>query len=170
MVSSEHGLRPEGDGWFVLNARNAEWQHSDRHGSVCGFEGYEPFPQLGVSLNVLEPGQPKGLYHAENAQEAFLVLAGECVLIVENEQRRMRQWDFFHCPAWTEHVLVGAGDRPCVMLAVGSRAEPLEITFPVNEVALGHGASATEELYSPREVWPLLGFRDGAYRGQLSSA
>ena len=170
MVSSEHGIRPEGEGWFVLNARDAEWQHSERHGSVCGFEGYEPFPQLGVSVNVLEPGQPKGLYHAENAQEGFLVLAGECLLIVHDEERRLQRWDFFHCPAWTEHVLIGAGDGPCVLLAVGSRAEPLEITFPVNEAALGHGASAAEELHSPREVWPLLGFRDGAYRGQLSSA
>jgi hypothetical protein len=80
MVSSEHGLRPEADGWFVLSAREAEWQHAERHGSVCGFEGYEPFAEFGVSLNVLHPGQSKGLYHAENAQEDFLVLAGECVL------------------------------------------------------------------------------------------
>ena len=72
----------------MLNAREADWQHSDRHGSVCGFEGYDPFPELGVSLNVLQPGQPKGLYHAENAQEDFLVLAGECVLIVEGQDAR----------------------------------------------------------------------------------
>ncbi len=151
-----------------MNARDAEWQHSERHGSVCGFEGYDPFAQLGLSLNVLEPGQPKGLYHAESAQEGFLVIAGECLLIVESEERRLTQWDYFHCPAWTEHVLIGAGDRPCVMLAIGSRAEPLEITSPVNAVALRHRAGAHEELHSPEQAWPLLGFRDGAYRGQLS--
>jgi uncharacterized cupin superfamily protein len=117
---------------------------------------------------VLEPGQPKGLYHAENAQEGFLVIAGECLLIVESEERMLRRWDYFHCPAWTEHVLVGAGDAPCVLLAIGSRAEPLEIRFPVNEVALHHGAGAHEELRGP--AWDLLGLRDGAYRGQLSSA
>ena len=51
-----------------------------------------------MSLNVLQPGQPKGLYHAENAQEDFLVLAGECVLIVEGQERTLKQWDLFHCP------------------------------------------------------------------------
>jgi uncharacterized cupin superfamily protein len=163
LVSSEHGLRPESDGWFVMSAHEAEWQHSERHGSVCGFEGYEPFAELGVSLNVLHPGQPKGLYHAENAQEDFLVLAGECVLIVEGQERTLRQWDLFHCPAWTEHVVVGAGNGPCVLLAVGSRVQPLEIRFPVNDTALRRGAGTTEELTSSRDVWPLLGFHDGAY-------
>jgi uncharacterized cupin superfamily protein len=131
---------------------------------VCGFEGYDPFPELGVSLNVLQPGQPKGLYHAENAQEDFLVLAGECLLIVEGHERTMKQWDLFHCPAWTRHVLIGAASGPCVLLAVGSRLEPLEIRFPVDDVALRHDAGTTEELTSSRDVWPLLGMRDGAYR------
>ena len=131
---------------------------------MCGFEGYDPFPQLGVSLNVLQPGQPKGLYHAENAQEDFLVVAGECLLIVESQERTMKQWDLFHCPVWTEHVLIGAGIGPCVLLAVGSRLQPLEIRVPVNDAALRRGAGATEELSSSQDVWPMLGMRDGTYR------
>jgi uncharacterized cupin superfamily protein len=74
------------------------------------------FPQLGINLRVLEPGQPSNLYHSENQQEAFLVLSGECRLLVEGEERLLRPWDFFHSPAGTEHILVGAGDGPCVIL------------------------------------------------------
>jgi uncharacterized cupin superfamily protein len=67
------------------------------------------FPDLGVTLAVIWPGQPSGLYHAETNQEDFLVLAGECVLLVEGEERPLRAWDFVHCPPGTAHVFVGAG-------------------------------------------------------------
>ena len=85
------------------------------------------------------------------------MLVGECVLIVEGQERALNQWDLFHCPAWTEHVLIGAGGGPSVLLAVGSRLEELEIRFPLNEAAVGRGAGTTEELTSSRAVWPLLG-------------
>ena len=80
------------------------------------------FAQLGINVTVLEPGET-GLYHAEVNQEAFLILSGECELLVEHEQRRLRPWDFVHCPPSTEHAFVGAGEMPCVILMVGSRSE-----------------------------------------------
>ena len=88
-------------------------------GADCAFENElrkVVFRQLGIRLHVLEPGQPSGLYHAESTQEAFLVLAATCSLLVEGDERLLRPWDFFHCPAWTEHTFVGAGDGPCVIL------------------------------------------------------
>jgi quercetin dioxygenase-like cupin family protein len=67
------------------------------------------FAQFGINVTVLEPGQT-GLYHAESNQEGFLVLSGECALLVEDEERRLRPWDFFHSCPWTEHGFVGAGE------------------------------------------------------------
>ena len=88
--------------------------------------------------------------------------------MVEGEERALKQWDFFHCPPWTEHVVVGAGTTPSVLLAVGRRFEggydAIEIRFPVEEAALRHGAGVTDELRSSRDVWPMLGFADGRYR------
>jgi uncharacterized cupin superfamily protein len=102
-------------------------------------------------VTVLEHGQ-SGVYHAESNQEAFLVLAGECRLLVEREERRLRAWDFFHCPPWTEHAFVGAGDRPCVILMVGARLRP-EVRYPVSELAAKYGASADEDTIEPREAY-----------------
>ena len=61
------------------------------------------------------------MYHWEADQEDFLVLDGEALLIVEGEERALRPWDFVHCPAETKHVIVGAGDGNCVLLAIGAR-------------------------------------------------
>jgi hypothetical protein len=105
---TENGLVPQGEGWYVLNAREAKWLHSRGAGSYCGFEGDVRFPELGINLNVMEPGEPIAMYHTENAQEDFLVLSGEALLIVEDEERPLRQWDFFHCPAYTAHTILGA--------------------------------------------------------------
>jgi quercetin dioxygenase-like cupin family protein len=114
------GLAPVTEGWFVVNVRDAQWFSSETRGAACWFanEYGEPpieFPQLGINVTVLEPGQ-SGVYHAESNQEAFLVLFGECRLLVEGEERPFRPWDFFHCPPWTEHTFVGAGDGPCAIL------------------------------------------------------
>jgi uncharacterized cupin superfamily protein len=74
--------------------RDAEWWFSERRGARCAFEseyGDPPveFAQFGINVTVLEAGQT-GLYHAESNQEAFLVLSGECALLVEDEERRLR--------------------------------------------------------------------------------
>ena len=108
---TEHGLVPKGDGWFVLNAREARWLHTPGRSAICEFEGYaegeQDFQQLGLNLSVLQPGESMGLYHWEADQEDFLVLAGEALLIVEGEERLLRQWDFVHCPAGTKHIILG---------------------------------------------------------------
>ena len=148
---SGSGLAPAGDGWFVVNVRDAQWLTSENgarrpSGSKCRFESQEfSFPQFGIRLHVLEPGQPNGLYHSESQQEAFLVLSGECRLLVEGEERLLRPWDFFHSPAGTEHIFVGAGDGPCVILMAGARSEDEQLLYPVSELAARYGASAEEE-------------------------
>ena len=112
LVSTENGLVPQGEGWFVVNAREARWFENDLFGRYTGFEGDARFLELGFNIGVLDPGQPACMYHGESNQEDFLVLSGECLLLVEGEERLLRAWDFFHSPAWTEHVLVGAGEGP----------------------------------------------------------
>ena len=84
---------------------------------------------------MVEPGQPTTLYHAESSQEDFLVLSGECVAIVEGEERHLHAWDFVHCPPGTGHAFVGAGDGPCVLLGVGARSEEGTIVYPQSEAA-----------------------------------
>ena len=171
LLITEHGLVPEGDGWFVVNAREARWEHTAALGSACTFEGDAPFPAYGINVHVLRPGQPNCMYHAEDAQESFLVLAGECLLLVEGEERRLRAWDFVHCPPWAEHVLVGAGEGPCVVLMVGERRPALGLRYPVREVALRHGAGVERETERPEEAYarfppPELGpYRDGDLPG-----
>jgi len=118
---TKNGLVPDGSGWFVLSARESRWREGGPLGVFCTFEGKRRFPQIGINVSVLQPGQPMAMYHRENAQEAFLVAAGECVLIVEGEERQLRTWDFFYCPPKTEHVIVATGDEPAVVVAVGAR-------------------------------------------------
>jgi uncharacterized cupin superfamily protein len=148
LTQTEHGLVPAADGWFTLNLRDAVWRHVDGRGAVCvaldDFEGERRAGQLGVNPFVLKPGEPMSMYHSEADQEAFLVVSGEAVLVVEDEERQLRAWDFVHCPPHTRHVIVGAGTGPCVVIAVGAR-ERDELSFPVDEAAKRHGASVEEE-------------------------
>jgi uncharacterized cupin superfamily protein len=154
---TKYGLVTDGEGWFVVNAREARWRDTGPLGNYCDFEGKRRFPHLGINLNVLEPGQPMSMYHRENGQEGFLVLAGECVLIVEGEERELKAWDFFHCPPRTEHVIVGAGNGPAVVLAVGARGRIRKgFLYPVNETAQKHGAGVTYETTSPAEAYALF--------------
>jgi uncharacterized cupin superfamily protein len=153
------GLTPVEQGWFVVNVRDAQWLTSEGgelqpSGSECAFEsGLAEFEQLGVRLHVLPPGESNGLYHSESKQEDFLVLHGECLLLIEGEERRLRRWDFVHSPAGTEHIFVGAGDAPCVLLMVGARGENWTIDYPVSEVAARHNASVHERTSSPDEAY-----------------
>jgi uncharacterized cupin superfamily protein len=146
-----HGLVPRGDGWFVLNARESAWRTSPgapARAPICDFEGEEEFPQIGLNLNVLSPGQPLTMYHWESNQEDFLVLAGEALLIVEGVERPLRQWDFVHCPAGARHSIVGAGSGPSVVLAVGAREQREGVAwggYSVDETALAQGAGVADE-------------------------
>ena len=149
-------LAPAGDGWFVLNARDAVWLQGDDISASCEFEGAKEFPQVGIFLRMLRPGEPVALYHWEADQEDFLVLAGEALLVVEGEERPLRQWDFFHCPSGTEHIIVGAGDAPCLLLAVGARDHQAGDDwggYPVNETAIRHGAGVARETSDAREAY-----------------
>ena len=159
------GVAPASEGWFVVNVRDAAWLKNDAFGLRCVFEAsprvlserpdLEPitFPDVGFTLAVLEPGKPSGLYHAEANQEDFLVLAGECLLLVQGEERRLHAWDFVHCPPGTDHVFVGAGDGPCVIFMIGARTGEWHIVYPRSEVALARGAGVETETDSPREAY-----------------
>ena len=156
LEDSGSGLAPVTEGWFVVNVRDAQWFSSETRGAACWFanEYGEPpieFAQLGINITVLEPDQ-SSTYHAESNQEAFLVLAGECRLLVEGEERRLRPWDFFHSPPWTEHAFVGAGDGPCVILMVGAHLGP-DVRYPVSELAARYGASVEKETTDPGQAY-----------------
>jgi uncharacterized cupin superfamily protein len=164
---TKHGLVADGDGWFVINARESRWRDTGHFGFFCNFEGKRPFRQLGLNVSVLQPGQPLGLYHRERAQEGFLVLAGECLLLVEGEERRLRAWDFFHCPGGTAHAVLGAGSGTSVVLAVGGRGGRKGYVYPVEPLALAHEAGVKQETTKPREAyapfesWPRCRYQDG---------
>jgi uncharacterized cupin superfamily protein len=173
LEQTRHGLVPNGDGWYVLNAREAQWRHGAGRGWICDFEGEPGFPQLGINLFVLERGEPMSMYHWEADQEDFLVLAGEPLLIVEGEERPLRRWDFVHCPAETKHVIVGAGEAPCVVLAVGARERstgPDWGGYTVDEAALRHGAGVEQETTDEIQAYAPFPRREPApYRADLLS-
>jgi uncharacterized cupin superfamily protein len=154
-----YGRAITSDGWFVLNLADAlAVRNDEKGGAVYPLESQEsPFRGFGANVRVVWPGQPNALYHAESGQEGFFVLAGECTLIVEEEERPLRQWDYFHCPPNTRHVIVGAGDGPCAILMIGLRPEVETLHYPVSEVAAKYGASAAKGTNEPDEAyadWP----------------
>ena len=160
LTDTEIGKKPEGDGWFVVNVGDAVAMgiSDDLYGVI--FEGqFGGFPHFGINVRVLGPGKPAAMYHAESGQEAFLVLQGEAVLIVEDEERPLRQWDFVHCPPNTAHVIVGAGEAPCIVLMVGARIAGRELVFPASETARKYGASVDEDTQDRATAyagWPQL--------------
>jgi uncharacterized cupin superfamily protein len=154
-----YGRYVTSEGWFVLNLADAlAVRNEEKGGAVYPLESQEPsFRDVGVRVRVVWPGEPNALYHSEGVQEGFLVLSGECTLIVEEEERPLRQWDYFHCPADTRHVIVGAGDGPCAILMIGARPEVETLRYPVSEVAAKYGASAAKETDEPDKAyadWP----------------
>ncbi len=150
---TKFGLVADVDGWFVLNARDSRWRDYAPLEAACDFEGKRPFRQLGFNISVLEPGHSLGLYHRERHQEAFLVLSGECLLVVDGETRRLKAWDFFHCPAGTAHVLVGAGEGPAVVVAVGARGGRKGVVYEVDRAALELGAGVERETTKSAEAY-----------------
>ena len=158
LEQTENGARPTGEGWFVVNVRDAQWFESDGFGLYTQFDGENArFPELGIGVGILRPGEPSSMYHGEGAQEDFLVLSGECLLLIEGEERRLRAWDFVHCPPWAEHIFVGAGDGPCLVLGVGARLKGRGVRYPVNELALKHGAGVETETTDPKEAYARFG-------------
>jgi uncharacterized cupin superfamily protein len=170
LVSTEHGLVPKGQGWFVINARETQWWERPGRGVLCefegaGFEGAADFEQLGINVTILGPGEPMGMYHWEADQEDFLVLSGEAIAVVEGEERPLRRWDLLHCPAGTNHVIVGAGEGRCIVLAVGARDRstgPEWGAYTVDETALSDGAGVERETTEADEAYARFG------RGKLT--
>jgi uncharacterized cupin superfamily protein len=154
LKQTDAGLVPDSTGWFVLNVRDARWFHKPGQGDSVPLTGYDEFeaetyfPMLGMAIRVVGPGEPTGTYHWETEQEDFLVLSGEGLLIVEGQERKLKQWDFVHCPPETKHIFVGAGEGPCVILAASSRQFQKDGPwgyYCVDETAAKYNASSPEE-------------------------
>jgi uncharacterized cupin superfamily protein len=154
------GLVAASTGWFVLNVQDVRWMEKPLQGfsaSLTGIDEYEAetfFPMLGMAIRVVNPGEPTDTYHWETEQEDFLVLAGEAVLIVEGQERRLKQWDFVHCPPETRHAFVGAGNGPLVLLCASSRQFQKDGPwgfYCADETAARHNASSPEDTqdYEP---------------------
>jgi uncharacterized cupin superfamily protein len=149
LEQNEYGTVAATEGWFAVNVRDAAWVTNEAMGDACIFEGDAvPFGQIGYTLQVLQPGQPSGMYHREDDQEDFLVLSGECIAIIEGTERSLKAWDFVHCPPGTDHIFVGAGDGPCVIFMAGARANRGSAVYVRDEVALRHGAGVEQETTS----------------------
>jgi uncharacterized cupin superfamily protein len=162
---TEHGLEADGKGWFVINGRDAVWGESQTMGvfTRLGESKQARFPQVGINIGVLWPGQPACMYHREPNQEDFLIVSGECVLLVEGQERHLKAWDFFHCPADTNHVFVATGTAPCVAVAVGSRASR-DVVYPESKLASKYGASVKKETTDPQAAYAGESVEDTAYR------
>ena len=171
-LETEDGLAPQAPGWYVVNARRVRWVGQEGMWRGPWLEAEDaPWPALGFNVTVLDPGEPSGRYHGESNQEGFLVVAGECLLVVEGQERRLGQWDFFHCPPWTEHVLVGAGEGPAVVIAVSTRAPDQAVRYVANDAARRHRASPRDDTSDPSEAYADVGetrvlrYRDGDLPG-----
>jgi hypothetical protein len=126
LEQTQTGLMPVGEGWFVLNAREARWLHRKGQSASCEFEGETEFPQIGIFLRVLTPGAPMAMVH---------------------------------CPPHTKHIIIGAGDVPCLALAVGAREHqgaPGWGGYPVEELAVRHRAGVEEETADAKEAYALF--------------
>jgi uncharacterized cupin superfamily protein len=153
----------------LSNAREAAWRNNDQTQTCCIFESDDFVlrgrpdlaeyvkPGAGFALRVLRPGRPADMYHAESVQDDFLVLMGECIAIIEDQERHLRAWDFVHCPPRTAHTFVGAGGGPCVLLCAENRDlndETFWCAYKRSDVALRHGASLDRDTSSGAEANP----------------
>jgi len=180
LEAAESGLVPVSDGWFVLNVRDAAWLSNEAFGLRAVFEGSGPalrgrpdlqghrFDQIGLTLAVLSPGKPSGLYHSDSRQEDFLVLLGECTAIIEDEERHLGAWDFLHCPPGTRHAFVGTGAAPCVILMVGARTGARQVLYPRSDVASRHGASAQTETWSATDAYAPFSEWEPSHEARMS--
>jgi quercetin dioxygenase-like cupin family protein len=151
---TEHGRVPADDGWWILNLDEIGWETVPGNGTWCIFESPSARSKiLGIGVHVLQPGEPPSMYHAESNQEGFLVIAGECLAIVEGQERRMRTWDYLHCPPGTAHLTIGAGDGPCAILMVGTRAPDDTVHYPVEPLAAKYGGSVETATDFPKEAY-----------------
>ena len=170
---TDAGLEPVGDGWYIVNVADAAGSISPTFGGSVPLAGYREdawaAPELAVNIRLLQPGEPNAYYHRENLDEAFLVLRGECLAIVEEQERPLRKGDFLFAPAGAAHIFVGAGDGPCAILMISRRIpeEDEVLEYPASEVAARHGASVKQTTTSPEEAYADAGKRVPAPLGEL---
>ncbi len=151
---TETGRLPADDGWFILNLAEIAWETVPGGGTWCVFEAPSASSRtLGIGVHVLPPGEAPGFYHLETGQEGFLVLSGECIAIVEGQERLMKPWDYLHCPSGTAHMTVGTGEVPCAILMVGARSPDNRIHYPVEPAADRYGVSVPIATDSPDEAY-----------------
>jgi uncharacterized cupin superfamily protein len=137
---------------FIINVAAAPAFSRPRRATHIVFEPDDlQWPDTGVNVQIMQPGQPNSRYHSEPVQEDFLVLHGECVVTLNGEERPLRQWDFLHCPAGPS-TSSWAPDGPCAVLMIGSRRE-VAAHYPVNEVAAKYDASVTKATDDPAEAY-----------------
>jgi uncharacterized cupin superfamily protein len=139
--------------WSIVNVADAPAMKHEVAGASIRLIDEADVTDIGVNIRVLQPGQPNGKYHAETVQEDFLVIAGECLAILDGEEHRLRAWDFVHCRPGVVHVFVGAGDGPCAVLMLGARRPDKVYSYPVSELAGRYGASTPQETSDPREAY-----------------
>jgi uncharacterized cupin superfamily protein len=138
---------------LIVNLADAPARSHPHRAAIITLEREErSWPDMGVNVRIMQPGEPSSRYHSEPVQEDFLVLHGECILVLNGEERRLRQWDFVHCPAGTDHVFVGAGDGPSAVLMIGSR-RMRAVHYPVNELAARYDASVKRPTDEPAEAY-----------------
>ena len=133
--------------WSVRNIGDVKWWDRGPRGFVAELVD-DDGAQVGANVFVLGPGQSMSMYHWEADQEGFLVLSGEALLIVDDEEHPLRQWDYFHKPPGISHTVIGAGDGPSAILAIGARAHQFGSdwgAYPYSDVAMKYDASAEEE-------------------------
>ena len=153
------GHVPVDGGWFILNLGEMAWETVPGFGTWRGFDPPDADPSqpgIGVHVHVLQPGEAPGYYHAEEAQEGFIVLSGECVAIVEGQERRMRRWDYLHSPPGTGHITVGAGDEPCAILMFGSPDPRRKVAWIADGTAARYGASVANTTGQAAEAYGTL--------------
>jgi uncharacterized cupin superfamily protein len=163
---TDHGLKTGRPGWFILNARDAQWRRRAMGGHSLPLTGWEDedcdthFARIGMNLFRMGRGEPIGLYHWENDAEEFLVLQGEATLIIEGQERPLKQWDFVHCPPGTRHMIVGAGSG-CLLVAVGAREHMDEDCngggYVADETARRYGASVDQDMSDASAEYARLG-------------
>ena len=151
---TEVGRVPADDGWWILNLAEMAWDTLPGGGTWSVFESPAArSPELGIGVHILGPGETPGMYHAESNQEGFLVLSGECLAIVEGEERRMGPWDYLHCPPGTAHITIGAGDGPCAILMVGTRSPDETIDYIPEPAAQRYGTAVQELTHDPKVAY-----------------
>jgi uncharacterized cupin superfamily protein len=154
------------DRWYVRNAREHEWFDRGPRGVVTRLVDDEA--QVGVNLFVLGPGEPMAMYHWEADTEGYLVVSGEGLAIVDDEEVPLKQWDYVHTPAGVPHVIVGG---PCVVLAVGGREHQNGADwggYPLSDVASRHNAATEKETTDSLVAYARFPARQPSeYRGWL---